>query len=163
MPSLPLPLHCYDDSGVIKPPRWLYLLLLMNALDWLVLIFALASMGQTSDLLAVFYPDQHLLWLKLAATIPFILTALLLGNRQRLWKAGYRRWVVLILPLCFSGVVLVATMLVQQLIHLHWRFELILALQIAGLALLTTFLLRSQHIRLLIKDWQQPDMSDTTA
>ena len=155
MSSLPLPLHCYDDSGVIKPPRWLYLLLLVNALDWLVLIFALASMGQTSDLLSIFYPDRHLLWSKLAATMPFIVVALLLGNRQRLWKAGYLRWASMLLPLCFSGIGLVACVLVQQLIHLHWRFELILALQISGLALLATFLLRSQHIRLLVKDWHK--------
>lgn len=156
MPVLPLPLSAYDDAGVIKPPRWLYWLLALNCLDWLMLVMALASTRHTTQLLSLFYPQQTLLWAKLAATVPLIVALLLLGNRSRLWKKQRYGWCKLLLPLIVAGVMANGVVIVSQLAQLHWQFSGVLAGQLSLASLLLVLVVRSRHWRLLVKDWQQP-------
>nr|WP_269468659.1 DUF2919 family protein [Alteromonas sp. ASW11-130] len=149
-----LPLHCYDEAGVVKPPKWLYWLLLLACADWIVLIFALALREHTTLLLALFYPNRQLLIIQLIVTIPFILTLLLLGNRARLWKKGLVKWSKVILPLMLAGIALSLISTVWQLNHRDWEFALLQAFRLTLNLLLVILLLRSLHIGLMLSDWQ---------
>ncbi|WP_018981654.1 DUF2919 family protein [Salinimonas chungwhensis] len=155
MAALPLPLHCYDDAGIIKPPRWLYWLLLINSVDWTFFIFSVASRQHTSQLLGLFFPDRSLLWYKLAVTLPFIITALLLGNRQRLWKKSLINWYRLIPWLTVGGVAGSLTVVLLQLAGTHWYFQPVMAGQICALFTLATLMFKSKHVALMLQDWKK--------
>ena len=155
MAILPLPLTYYDEAGIIKPPVWLYLLLLANSVDWLITTFAVVSMQHTTVLLGIFYPHSSLLWVKLVASVPFILALLLIGNRERLWKKNWRRWVGVLRLLCWVGIIASGTLLMQQLWLSHWAFHWWLAIQLVTLLLFSALLARSQHLRLMLADWRK--------
>ncbi len=155
MPALPLPLHCYDEAGIIKPPRWLYWFLIVNSVDWVIFLFAVASRRHTTQLLEMFYPEKTLLWSKLAATLPFILVALLLGNRERLWKKTSIRWWRYTPAAIWSGISASLVVVGGQLQALNWQFQPLLAAQIVSLLLLGVLIARSRHLRLMLADWHK--------
>ncbi|NMH58543.1 DUF2919 family protein [Alteromonas ponticola] len=150
-----LPLHCYDEAGVIKPPRWFYWLLLCVCADWIVLVFALTIREHTTLLLQLFYPNRQLLVVQLIVTIPFIITLLLLGNRSRLWKKGRVKWPRTILPLLLSGIVLSLASTLWQLSDRNWEFALLQAIRLVLNLLLGVLVLRSLHIGLMLSDWRK--------
>ncbi len=158
--QLLLPLHCYDEAGIIKPPKWLYWLLLCVCVDWLVLIFSLALRQHTTLLLTLFYPNRELLAIQLIVTIPFILTLLLLGNRSRLWKKKLVKWPQSILPLMFVGISLSLAATLWQLHHRDWEFALLQAYRLTLNLILAILLIRSSHIGLMLRDWHyiNPDV-----
>ncbi|QPG04357.1 DUF2919 family protein [Salinimonas marina] len=155
MPSLPLPLKCYDEAGVIKPPVWLYTLLLINSIDWLIFVFALVSMQHTTLLLKLFYPQPQLLGLKLIGSVPFILVLLLIGNRQRLWTRQWFGWLWLLKPLGLLGVIASSALVLQQLLLSHWQFHAMLAAQLVSLVLLLWSGIKSLHIKHMLADWNK--------
>ncbi|MCW8108570.1 DUF2919 domain-containing protein [Alteromonas ponticola] len=149
-----LPLHCYDEGGVIKPPKWFYWLLLCVCIDWVVVIFSLALREHTTLLLNLFYPNRQLLVIQLLVTVPFIITLLLLGNRGRLWRKGWGRWSKAIMPLMFTGIALSFVSTIWQLNHRDWEFALLQAYRLVLNLLLGLLLLRSLHIGLMLSDWR---------
>ena len=155
MPVLPLPIHCYDEAGIIKPPRWLYWFLILNSADWVIFIFAVASRRHTSQLLEMFYPEKALLWSKLIATVPFIIVALLLGNRERLWKKTSLRWWYYMPASMWTGIIALLLVVGGQLEALNWQFQPLLAGQIISLSLLGVLITRSRHLRLMLADWRK--------
>lgn len=155
MASLLLPLKCYDDTGVIKPPLWLYVMLLINSVDWIVLLFSLLSMQHTTLLLSLFYPQSHLLGLKLIGSVPFIIVLSLIGNRQRLWKKQYYGWLWVLKPLVAAGIFLSSALVIQQLALSHWQFHFMLASQLFSLFLFFWMGLKSRHIKWMLTDWRK--------
>ena len=155
MPSLPLPLKCYDEAGIIKPPLCLYALLLINSIDWLIFVFALVSMQHTTLLLNLFYPQSQLLGLKLMGSVPFILVLLLIGNRQRLWNKQLFGWLWFLRPLGLLGIIASSALVGQQLVLSHWQFHAMLAGQLVSLVLLFWSGIKSRHIRFMLADWNK--------
>ncbi|WP_181898386.1 DUF2919 family protein [Alteromonas aestuariivivens] len=150
-----LPIHCYDESGVIKPPGWLYVLMLLCCMDWLIVVFALAVPRQTEHLLSVFFAGKWLMFSKLAASLPCLLAMILISQRQRLWHHGYYGWRIAVLPLLTLGCVIATAMLVIQLLASHWQFEWFLALGLLMYPVFLAVLWRSFHLRLMIADWSK--------
>lgn len=74
----------YDAKGQLRLPFLFWLILLLQARTWLLLVMAGASRQQGNDLLALFYPDRQSFWLGLALGIPAAIGLLLTGYRQRL-------------------------------------------------------------------------------
>ncbi len=81
----------YDAKGQLRLPFLFWLILLLQARTWLLLVMAGASRQQGNDLLALFYPDRQSFWLGLALGIPAAAGLLLTGYRQR-WPLLWRRW-----------------------------------------------------------------------
>ena len=149
-----LPLHCYDEAGRVKPPVWLYWMLILLCSDWLALVFALLTFGKTSDLLALLYPERGVLGVRLLATLPFVCTLLLLGNRERLWKRQWIEWRKLILPLLVSGIAASVWAQVNTMQQDHWAFHWTPALFLAGNFVLVITLMKSLHVSTMLADWR---------
>lgn len=156
---LPLPLHCYDEAGIIKPPAWLYWLLLFVCIDWVVLVFSLALREHTTQLLGLFYPAKSQLAMQLAATVPFIVVLLLLGNRQRLWQRQQRGWAGWIKPAIAVGVLFSLASSVWQIAAGHWQFQFLQAVKLLLVLLLGTMLIRSHHLQLMVSDWRSTEQA----
>ncbi len=81
----------YDAKGQLRLPFLFWLILLLQARTWLLLVMAGASRQQGNDLLALFYPDRQSFWLGLALGIPAAIGLLLTGYRQR-WPRLWQSW-----------------------------------------------------------------------
>jgi len=81
----------YDAKGQLRLPFFFWLILVLQARTWLLLVMAGASRQQGSDLLALFYPDAHAFWLGLALGVPAAAGLLLTGYRQR-WPRLWSGW-----------------------------------------------------------------------
>ena len=80
----------YDARGQLRLPFLFWLILLLQARTWLLLVMAGASRQQGNDLLALFYPDRQAFWVGLALGLPALAGLLLTGHRTRLprlWHA----------------------------------------------------------------------------
>ncbi|MEW9796786.1 DUF2919 family protein [Alteromonas sp. CYL-A6] len=158
---LKLPLHCYDEAGHILPPRWLYWLFAFACIDWLVLVFALASMQQTHELLALFYPDRVLLGTNLVAGFPVVIALVLTAQRERLWKRGWIRWAAVIRPLLITGLLTIAGLQVWAEIKMHWQFQAYSGLRLFMALACLYAVARSRHVRWMLEDWKKGPVSDT--
>ena len=154
---LKLPLSCYDESGRILPPRWLYAVFILLCIDWLAFIFSLASRTQTSGLLTFFYPQKESLGLGLAASLPVLLALVLVSQRDRLWKKGYIGWRRLIIPLAQLGVLLLLNVQLYYAMHHHWGFEVITGVKIVFYGVALDAISKSRHLRWMIEDWEAPN------
>ena len=81
----------YDAKGQLRLPFLFWLILLLQARTWLLLMMAGASRQQGNDLLALFYPDRQSFWLGLALGVPAAIGLLLTGYRQR-WPRVWQSW-----------------------------------------------------------------------
>lgn len=102
----------YDAKGQLRLPFLFWLILLLQARTWLLLVMAGASRQQGNDLLALFYPDRQSFWLGLGLGIPALLGLLLTGYRQR-WPHVWQRWryvlsLSLLLSLLWQGAALLS-------------------------------------------------------
>ena len=157
MTRLLLPLHCYDEAGRVKPPVWLYVLLLLLCTDWIALVFSLASFGQTSQLLAILYPDKTVLGTRLLATVPFVIVLLLLGNRERLWTRHWLQWRKLIKPLLLIGLASSLTAQVNTMAHERWSFHWTPAVFLLLNLITLLCVIRSKHLTTMVADWRHGD------
>ena len=101
----------YDAKGQLRLPFLFWLILLLQARTWLLLVMAGASREQGNDLLALFYPDRQSFWLGLALGVPAAIGLLLTGYRQR-WPRLWQSWrhvlsASLLLSLLWQGAALV--------------------------------------------------------
>lgn len=85
----------YDHKGQLRLPLIFWIILLLQARSWLLLIMAGASRDQGNTLLELFYPDTSVFWIGMALGVPAAAGLLLTGYRQRLprlWRAW--RWIL---------------------------------------------------------------------
>jgi len=81
----------YDGKGQLRLPFLFWLILLLQARTWLLLVMAGASRQQGNDLLALFYPDSQAFWTGLALGLPALAGLLLTGYRTR-WPRLWQHW-----------------------------------------------------------------------
>lgn len=98
----------YDGKGQLRLPFLFWLILLLLARTWLLLVMAGASRQQGSDLLALFYPDRQAFWIGLVSGAPALFDMLLTGYRARwprIWQYGHSVLVLsLLVNLLLQGV-----------------------------------------------------------
>ncbi|NUU68635.1 DUF2919 domain-containing protein [Enterobacteriaceae bacterium BIT-l23] len=93
----------YNSQGWLRLPPLFWVVLVLQARTWVLLVLAGASRQQGETLLALFYPDRTAFWLGLLAGIPAALAFLLSGRRHRfvrLWRGW--RWVLIVAQLALS-------------------------------------------------------------
>jgi hypothetical protein len=92
----------YDSKGQLRLPFLFWLILLLLARTWILLIMAGASRQQGNDLMALFYPDRQAFWIGLILGLPALSALLLTGYRRR-WPGIWRIWrPVLVLSLLIN-------------------------------------------------------------
>lgn len=90
------PLHCYTQSGNLKPPLFFYLCLLFLARTWVLLIISQVSRDTGRDMLLLFYPVQRHFYLGLISGSIALLLFFLAGRDHdkhpllsKLWQKGF--------------------------------------------------------------------------
>lgn len=81
----------YDERGWLRLPRCFWLILLLQARTWVVLVLAAASRQEGESLLAFFYPDREAFWGGMLVGIPAVI-AFLLGVRRDQLPLLWHRW-----------------------------------------------------------------------
>lgn len=152
---LPLPLHCYEESGRIKPPRWLPLILALGCKDILLVIAAMTLPEHTSRLLSILYQSNtHMAW-QLLLALPFVVVFAMVSFREKLFKKGCSRWANWVRPLCIGGFTFDLANQGYSLQAIHWQFSLHIGvfIMLYGLAIMTV--VRSRHLKLMQIDWRK--------
>ena len=101
----------YDDNGHLKLPWLFWLVLLLQARTWVLLVVAGASREQGEAILSLLYPDRQAFWQGLCAGLPAAAAFLLSGRRQR-FPQLWRTWQYVLI--------------VTQLVLLTWQVTLVL-------------------------------------
>ncbi|MTD37724.1 DUF2919 family protein [Erwinia sp. CPCC 100877] len=86
----------YTSQGWLRLPPLFWVVLVLQARTWVLLVLAGASRQQGEALLVLFYPERAAFWLGLLAGIPAALAFVLSGRRHhfpRLWRGW--RWVLI--------------------------------------------------------------------
>lgn len=95
----------YNTYGQLKLPLLFWLVLLLQARTWVILVMAGASRQQGEALLGLFYPDTQAFYAGLGSGLIALLVFLLSGHRHRfprLWSVS-RLALVLVSLLMFGG------------------------------------------------------------
>ncbi len=90
----------YDNKGQLKLPFLFWLILILQARTWVVLVIAGASRQQGEALLSLFYPDRQGFYPGLVLGLTAVAAFLLSGYRHRLpvlWR--FWRWVLIVCSL----------------------------------------------------------------
>lgn len=153
---LKLPLRCYDETGVVLPPTWFYLLLILGCRDLILVCLFSALPQQETVLYSLFFPDSSSLWIRLVTAMPFVAVVAILGMRKNLWRHNYVAWRNTILPLCWLGVLSQLLVIGYLLNGTEWAFNGYFASALSGLVLFAYLLVHSHHLRVMVNDWQTP-------
>lgn len=153
---LPLPLKHYDQAGHIKP-HWIYWLICLYPCRALIaLVLSLSNIQDQSLLISLLYPNQKLFYWSLVPIVFALVPIGLASYREKLWLANRYRFFVTVKGCLLAAYLIDIAILLWFGTQQHWRFSWPIALGILGnLALLLT-LARSQHIQLMLLDWQRP-------
>ncbi|AFJ46201.1 DUF2919 domain-containing protein [Shimwellia blattae] len=93
----------FDRHGLLRLPLLFWVIVVLQARNWVLLLLAGASREQGETLLALFYPERNLFLLGLVPGIPAVLAFVLSGRRlafPRLWY--YWRRVLIVTQLVIT-------------------------------------------------------------
>lgn len=150
-----LPLKYYDDAGKVKPAAALYFCIVFLSRSLLVLIGSVSVRENGDQLLALFYPEKHYLYISLAIAFPAFLAVLILGFREKIWDA-YRYWMFsCIKPLLIFSVLADLSLHIMLANVGHWQFSWLIALTLLLDSLIFYFLIKDKHTLLMLTDWKR--------
>lgn len=146
-----------DDKGHVKPPIWLYAILVYLARGWCVWIASLTQANDRAAIVRLFYPDRFDFIQALIAGIgAVILFGLVIAERQRKpqWLApAFRKMMIVLWGLLLLDGVLLA----QRLNHADYLFSWFFAVDILLLFWSGLYLLYSKHLKFYVKDWHREE------
>ncbi|WP_117235152.1 DUF2919 domain-containing protein [Vibrio maerlii] len=105
-------IESYDKYGYLKPTRWLWAGWFFLARAWIVFVVAGASRESGSKILEFVYPDQQLLYVGLATSIPTVILMWIISLRN-----GERRWIDKLITWAKPITLLVVAAQLLQTIH----------------------------------------------
>ena len=123
-----LPLKYYDDAGRVKPAVGLYVCIAFLSRSLMILIGSVSVRENSEQMLALFYPEKHYLYISLAIAFPAFLALLLLGFREKIWKSE-RCWIF-----SFIKPLLIFSVLADLVLHImlanisRWQFSWVIAI-----------------------------------
>ena len=153
--KLLLPLKYYDDAGRVKPAIALYVCIAFLSRSLMILIGSVSVRENSDQMLALFYPEKQYLYISLAIAFPAFLALLLLGFREKIWKAD-RFWI-------FSCIkpLLIFSVLADLGLHImlanigHWQFSWLIAFTLLLDSLTLYFLVKDKHTQMMLMDWKK--------
>ncbi|MFT4654065.1 MAG: hypothetical protein ACJA0G_001086 [Kangiellaceae bacterium] len=154
--QLKYPLHYYDESGRMKPPVFVYILLFFVCRGLIVLIVSLSFTQDSERLLRVFYPLPYHFYLSLLPIMPALLGLYFVSKRTVLWSKERYLWFKW-LPWClYSALIFDGAIQLYILDEINFMFSMT-----HGVSLLIVFcgliyLKQSRYMSHLIKDWTSP-------
>ncbi|ARD22905.1 hypothetical protein SJ2017_2616 [Shewanella japonica] len=143
-----------DEKGHIKPPIFLYLILVFLARGWCVFIASLTQFNDRAGLVRLFYPEKSDFLMALMAGVgAVIIYGLIIAERKRapqlarpfFNKIKYGIWLLLIVD---------AIILNQRLVHDDFLFRVSFALDALFIFWSAIYLLKSKRLHYYFKDWQ---------
>jgi hypothetical protein len=140
------PLHCYSDSGNLKPPKLFYLVLLFLGRTWAILIISALLGDSGNQLLALFYPDKTHFYLGLALGCIALILLLVSGrdhDKHRclsiLWQSSY--------PLILLSAVSDLAVQLYYLLGRNFQYSFAASVQLVFIIWILLYCLRSKHLR----------------
>lgn len=153
---LKFPLHCYDEAGRMKPPVFLYILLLFVCRGLILLVISLSFREDSERLLRIFYPLPYHFYLSLIPILPAIFGLYLVSKRTILWKEKKFFWFKLLPFLLYLALLLDAAIQLYMLEEIEFAYSMShgFSLLIAFCGIL--YMSKSKYFRELIVDWALP-------
>ncbi|GGP90691.1 DUF2919 domain-containing protein [Shewanella ulleungensis] len=142
-----------DERGHIKPPLFLYLILIFLARGWCIFIASLTQFNDRSGLVRLFYPEKSDFILALIAGVGAVLLyGLVIAERKRSWlllrplfnRSIWFLWALLILDGVF---------LLQRIIHDDYLFKVGYSLDALFLFWSVIYVLKSKRLHYYFADW----------
>lgn len=144
-----------DDKGHIKPPIYLYLMLIFIARGWCIFIASLTQSSDRAGLVALFYPQKaDFIMALIAGGGALLLYACVIAERKRspTWirpAFNQLKWLLLLL-LLLDGI-----LLVERSINSYYLYSWSMGLD--GLILFWSFiyLFKSKRLSYYFADWKK--------
>ncbi|MCL1113704.1 MULTISPECIES: DUF2919 domain-containing protein [Shewanella] len=146
-----------DDRGHIKPPLFLYLILVFLARGWCIFIASLTQFNDRSGLVRLFYPEKSDFILALIAGVGAVLIyGLVIAERKRTWvvlrpifnRSAWFLWALLVLDGVF---------LFQRVVHDNFVFNIGYSLDALFLFWSVIYVLKSKRLHYYFADWTLED------
>ncbi len=158
--QLEFPLGHYDESGRLKPPLFLYVLLFFLCRGLLVFVVALSMRDDSERMMTLFYPEKYDFYLSLLPAIPAFLILAMFSRRQAIWKKGKQMIFVGISYLLGTALLLDIALQLYVLNKLEYTFAISRASTLTFALIGTMYLLKSKHVKHLKKDWPTPNVTE---
>ncbi|NCO71205.1 MULTISPECIES: DUF2919 domain-containing protein [Shewanella] len=146
-----------DDRGHIKPPLFLYLILVFLARGWCIFIASLTQFNDRAGLVRLFYPEKSDFVLALIAGVGAVLLyGLIIAERKRSWpiliplfkNSGWFLWALLILDGIF---------LFQRMMHDDFLFKIGYSIDALFLFWSVIYVLKSKRLYYYFADWTEDE------
>lgn len=152
-----------DDRGYIKPPLFLYLILVFVARGWCIFIASLTQFNDRAGLVRLFYPEKSDFILALIAGVgAVVLYGLVIAERKRSWP--------ILIPLfqhskVFLGLLLLVdgVFLLQRIIHDDYLFNIGYSLDGLFLFWSIIYVIKSKRLHYYFADWTVEEAQSLTA
>ncbi len=154
--SLKYPLHSYDESGRLKPPVFIYLILLFVCRGLILLVISLSFREDSERLLRLFYPLPYHFYLSLVPILPALLGLFLVSYRNSLWQKSRYAWFFALPIMMFSSLIIDAGIQLYILQSINFVFAMNYGVSLFLVFCGFLYLFKSRYIRDLVKDWTTP-------
>jgi len=140
------PLDNYTESGNLKAPTLLILILLFLARTWVLLSISLVSQQTGNQLLSVFYPNKLHFYQGLLIGCLVIIVAVIYGRRHAEDKWAHKCW-----PFClfmiWAAVTLDCLLQVYYLSTIHFHYSLTASIQLVITVWSLIYIAKSQRFK----------------
>ena len=150
----------YDQEGRLKPSVWLVFSCLYLARGWLLLAFSYSGTETPYVVLNRLYPASQSLLLALIIALPSVFSLIAISYHR--WI--YQHWSGF--PWLWIKWLMVLVALVECVIHVlnaraqYWLFHYLTSVQLLASVLILLWLLRSQYVTAMLKDWSSSTLRD---
>jgi hypothetical protein len=142
-----------DDKGHIKPPIFLYFIILFLARGWCVFIASLTQFSDQSALVRLFYPEKSDFILSLIAGVGAVFVYGLVISERKRSPVFLQPIFKHLLPILWVLVILDGVILSQRLMHDFFVFKISYALDVLVIFWSSLYLLKSKRLKYYTQDW----------
>lgn len=153
--KLLLPLKFYDAAGRVLPSVGFYLCLLYLSRGFLIFIASLSVRDSSDAFLRIFFPETNFLYTSFAIGAPALVVLGIVGFREKIWSSNIT-WLFGFVRPCITMSILGDLSFSLMLAKLnHWQFSWLISFTTLVSFLCLYFLLKDNHIRLMLADWRK--------
>lgn len=140
------PLHHYTESGNLRVPTLLILILIFLARTWILLVISAVSKQTGNQLLSMFYPEKLHFYQGLVIGLLSVIVFIIYGRRHAGNKWALRCW-----PFClyiiWGGVIADFLLQVYYLSMTHFHYSLTASMQLVMVAWSFIYIVNSHRFK----------------